>query len=181
MARVPRITKRDELPEEQRPIFDAIAESRGAVGGPFAVLLNSPEVAGRAAHLGTYLRFESALSGVQRELAIITTARERNCALEWGGHVQLARREGVREEAIDAVGKRAPLDALTDEERTIVRYARELLLQHRVSDESFAAAHAMLGDRGVTDLTATVGYYSMLACALNAFEVEPPAGAPPLP
>ncbi|HLZ71600.1 MAG TPA: carboxymuconolactone decarboxylase family protein [Dehalococcoidia bacterium] len=181
MPRVPAITAKEQLPEAQRPIFAAIAESRGAVGGPFPVLLNSPEVAGRVAHLGTYLRFESELSGVQRELAIITTAREWNCALEWGGHVQLARREGVREQAIDAVGRRAPLAGLTDEERLIVGYARELVGTRRVGADTFAAAHKALGDRGVTDLTATIGYYGMLACALNAFEVEPPAGAPPLP
>jgi 4-carboxymuconolactone decarboxylase len=181
MPRVPRITGKDQLPEHQRPIFDAIAESRGAVGGPFPVLLNSPEIAGRVAHLGTYLRFESSLTPVQRELAIITAAREWDCALEWGGHVQLARREGVREEAIDIVGRRAPLDGLTDDERMIVRYARELIGTRRVSAATFAAAHAALGDRGVTDLTGTVGYYGMLACALNAFEVEPPAGAPALP
>jgi 4-carboxymuconolactone decarboxylase len=169
------------VPQDKQHIFDSIAESRGRVGGPFAVLLNSPEVAGRAAHLGSYLRFETALNPRQRELAIITAAREWNCALEWGGHVQLARQEGVREEAIDVVGRKAPADGLTDDERMIVRYARELLHNGRVSNETFAAAYGALGDRGVTDLTATIGYYSMLACALNAFEVEPAPGAPPLP
>ncbi len=181
MPRVPRIAAKAQLPEGQRPIFDAIAVSRGAVGGPFPVLLNSPEVAGRVAHLGTYLRFESALTPVQRELAIIATAREWDYALEWGGHVQLARREGVREQAIDVVGRRAPLDTLADAEQLIVRYVRELIGTRRVSPATFAATHAALGDRGVTDLTATIGYYGMLACALNAFEVEPAAGAPPLP
>ena len=67
------------------------------------------------------------------------------------------------------------------EERTIVRYTRELIETRRVSAETFNAAHALLGDRGVTDLTGTVGYYCMLACALNAFEVEPAPGAPRLP
>jgi 4-carboxymuconolactone decarboxylase len=39
----------------------------------------------------------------------------------------------------------------------------------------------MFGEKGVTELTATMGYYGMLACALNAFEVEPAPDAPRLP
>jgi hypothetical protein len=28
-----------------------------------------------------------------------------------------------------------------------------------------------LGERGLVELTATIGYYAMLACTLNAFDV----------
>ena len=62
-ARVPLISRRDEVAPEHRAAFDAIAESRGRVAGPFSVLLHSPEVAKRAAHLGAYIRFESPLAG----------------------------------------------------------------------------------------------------------------------
>lgn len=181
MARVPEITIREDVPEAKRPIFDAIAESRGRVGGPFAVLLNSPEVAGRAAHLGAYLRFESVLSPVQRELATLTAAREANCDYEWAAHTRLGRQAGVREEAIEAIANRAGLDGLTPEESAIVRYGRELLRAHRVSDETFEAARGRFGDQGVTDLTAMLGYYTMIACALNAFGVEPAPGSARLP
>ncbi|MBI4220622.1 MAG: carboxymuconolactone decarboxylase family protein, partial [Chloroflexi bacterium] len=91
MARIRAITSRDEVAPEHRLIFDSIAGSRGKVDGPFAVLMNSPEVAGRVAHVGTYLRFESKLSPRIRELAIITTARHWNCDLEWVVHVRLAK------------------------------------------------------------------------------------------
>ena len=181
MVRVPQISSRDLLPESERHNFDAIAESRGRVGGPFAVLLNSPDVAGRIAHVGTYLRFETSLAPQQRELAIIATAREWDCALEWGAHVPLARNEGVSEAAIEVVGKREAADGLAAAERLIVQCVRELVRDHRVSHETFETAHGALGDRGVTDLIATVGYYGMLACALNAFEVPPADGAVPLP
>jgi len=38
-----------------------------------------------------------------------------------------------------------------------------------------------LGARGMVELTATVGYYAMIACTLNAFDVEPEPGADLLP
>ena len=181
MPRLPEITDRDQLPEEARHNYDLITARRGRVSGPFAVLLNSPEVAGRLGHLGTYVRFESALSGVDRELAIIATAREFDCPYEWAAHVRLARQEGVREEAIQAVANRNPLDGLPDDEALIVRYCREMFREHRVSDSTFRAAQTRYGDRGVTDLTATMGYYGQIACVLNAFEITPAADAPQLP
>ena len=181
MARVPEITSRDQVQPEKRHIFDEIVESRGRVAGPFATLINSPEVAGRAAHLGSYLRFESTLSAVELELATITASREFNCDYEWGAHVRMGREAGVREEAIDAVGNNGSLDALTEDEALIVGYGRELLRQNKVSDTTFEAAKARFGVQGIMDLTVTMGYYGMLAVAMNAFEVEPPADWPRLP
>ena len=90
MARIRQITAKDEVPADKHDIFDSIATSRGRVSGPFSVLLNSPEVAGRAAHLGAYIRFESTLSPADRELAIITTSREFDCGYEWSAHATLA-------------------------------------------------------------------------------------------
>jgi 4-carboxymuconolactone decarboxylase len=174
MPRLREITSRTELPQDKQHIFDSIAESRGRVWFPFSLLLNSPEVAGRVAHLGSYLRFESVLSPAHREIAILTAARESDCAFEWAAHARLGAEAGVRSEAVDVIGRRGPLSALKDEETLIVGYGRELLRDHRVSEATFEAARARYGDQGVTELTAIMGYYTMLACALNAFQAEPP-------
>jgi 4-carboxymuconolactone decarboxylase len=181
MARIRQITTRDEVSQDKRHIVDAIMGSRGRVSGPFSVLLNSLEIAGRAAHLGAYIRFDSTLSPSQRELAIITAAREFDCEYEWAYHERLARQAGVRDEAIQAVAYRKDPDSLNQEEDMIVSYARDLLRDHRVSDATFKAAHAAFGDQGVTELTATIGYYGMLACALNAFQVQPTPDMAKLP
>ena len=55
----------------------------------------------------------------------------------------------------------------------MVEYSLELLRNHRVSEATFDAALTVFGVQGLIDLTATIGYYSMLAAALNAFEVAP--------
>ena len=62
-----------------------------------------------------------------------------------------------------------------------MRYVRELFADNRVSDESFEALRAIVGDQGIVDLTGLVGYYVLVGFTLNAFEVPPPAGAEPLP
>lgn len=181
MVRIRQITQQQDVAPEHHGIFDSIAASRGRVGGPFAVLLNSPEVAGRAAHLGAYLRFESTIPDADKELAIITAAREFDCEYEWGAHEVLARKAGVREEAISVVANKGDISGLSDSEALIVSYGREILVDHRVSKTTYDAATAKYGEQGVTELTVTFGYYGMLACALNAFEVEPTAEMPKLP
>ena len=181
MPRVPRITQREQVPESAYRNFDAIVASRGRVSGPFSVLMNSPEVCDRIAHTGAYLRFETSLPGNLRELSTITAVREWDCASEWGSHVVLARREGVSEMAIDAVGRKLPSDGLSGDEKVVVDYVRELIRTRKVSQPIFDAAYQALGNQGITDLTATAGYYCLISCAINAFEVPAAEGAEPLP
>lgn len=172
-SRMPFVTDREALPEDQRHSYDLIADSRGGVPGPFGVLLNSPELGGRIGHLGAYVRFEGELADDDRELAILATAREFDCAFEWAAHVPIAREAGVREAAIDAVADEADVADLRDRERLIVRYARHLLRDHAIPDDLFERAKGTFGESGITELTATIGYYAMIACTLNAFEVLP--------
>lgn len=176
MARVPLVASKDDVPAGHAHVWDQIASSRGKVVGPFTVLLHRPELARRTAELGAYVRFESILGAVDRELAIIALARELDCQFEWAYHVLEARKVGVREEAIAAV-REARMDGLTPEEALIVRYVGLLFRRHRVDQATFDALRARLGVDGLVELTATVGYYGMLACTLNAFEVTPEAGA----
>ena len=179
MARIPAVERREDLAPEHRAAYDEIAASRRRVAGPFAMLLHSPEVARRAAHLGAYIRFEATLDGKVRELAVLAAAREMDCRYEWAAHAAEARRAGVREEAIAAIGSRAP--ALSDDERPVVSYVQQLLREHRVDEPTFQALRARFGVQGLVELTATAGYYGMIACVLNAFDVTPPPGADVLP
>ena len=74
MPRLPEVT-RDQLSPDEQAIYDGIAASRGSVRGPFAALMHSPDVAGRAAHVGTYVRFETTVPRLPLELAILVIAR----------------------------------------------------------------------------------------------------------
>ncbi len=179
MPRIPALG-REDISEDARFIYDEIAGSRGEVAGPFPVLLNSPEVAGRLAHLGTYIRFESTLSETVRELIILATAREWDCQYEWTYHEPEARKKGVPDETIRRIRDRQALEGSSSEEATVVRYVQETLREHRVSEDTFKAALERFGAQGVTELTATLGYYSMLACVLNALEMGLDPGMTPL-
>lgn len=171
MARIPLIEKKESLAPEQQPVYDAIAQSRGQVRGPFSALLHSPPVAERTAHLGTYIRFESQLDPKVVELAALAAARELECRHEWAAHVMHAQKAGIRLETIRIIHERKAPAGLELDEALLVSYVQELLRSHRVSEPTFQAVLGRLGVKGLVELTATVGYYAMLACTLNAFEV----------
>jgi len=172
-SRVPFITERDQVPAEHRENYDRIAETRGSVRGPFSVLLNSPDIAGRIAHVGTYVRYESELPGSVREAAILATARAFDCAYEWAAHEPLARDAGVPDSLIESVASRRPLADGSGLESLVVEYGRALFGDNEVPDDLFVAVRERFGPRRTVELTATMGYYGMLACLINAFELEP--------
>ncbi len=172
MTRLPELNHRDLLPEDAHATFDEIIASRGRITPTFGVMLHSPQVARRAAHLGTFVRFESTLETPVRELAALAAAHLCRCSYEWAAHQASARENGVSEAAVMALHTDGPIDALDEAEALIIRYARGILVEHAVDDATFAAARARFGERGVIDLTATLGYYSMIACILNATGVE---------
>lgn len=181
MTRVPSHTSPDGLDPEALAVFEHIKESRGNVIGSFAVLLASPPVAKLIADVGAYMRFESVLAPKVRELAITSALRECDAQFEWGPHEGFAAKAGVSAEAIDAIKHRKPIDGLAPDEAAIIRYARELLTDHKISDETYAAAAGMLDTREITELTGLLGYYAMVSAVLNAFEVPALANMPLLP
>ena len=166
MARIPLITSKDGLVAEQRAVFDSIVESRGRMLRPFEVLLHKPAIASHTGALGATIRFESELAHQDRELLILVTAFEHACDFEWDTHVEVARAAGVSEATIAALREEHP--ELAEPERSLVVFARELCRNSTVSEETFDATHRMLGTSGLVEAATTVGYYTMLAYAMNA-------------
>lgn len=171
MARIATIDKKEDLAEGDQTVYDAIAQSRGVVGGPWRALLHSPELAQRTAHLGSYVRFESTLDHKVIEFAALVAARELDCKHEWAAHVGHGQKAGIAMATIRAVYQKQGVETFPSEEAQIVSFVREMIHSHRVSETTFQAIYGRLGDKGMVELTATIGYYAMLACTLNTFDV----------
>src|SRR5580658_899669 len=176
MARLPHITKKDQVPAKDHAVFDSIVASRGAVQGPFTMFLHAPEVSERVAHLGAYVRFEGSLDMRVRVLAAMTAAREFEAVYVWGAQTGGARRLGVPETTIAAIRENHSR-GIPPEDAQIVEVTRQLLRRHRVDDAAANALRARFGDDGFIQLTGAIGYYSMLSMTVNACELEAAPGA----
>ena len=176
MARLPSITSKDQVAAKDRDTFDAIVASRGAVQGPFTMFLHSPEVAGRVADLGAYVRFEGSLDMKVRVLAAMTVAREFEAMYVWGAQTGGAQKLGVPEEAIAAIRDNHSR-GVRPEDAQIIDFTRQLLRRHRVDDATFKAMQSRFGNDELVQLTTAIGYYTLLSMTVNACELEPAAGA----
>jgi 4-carboxymuconolactone decarboxylase len=61
------------------------------------------------------------------------------------------------------------------------QFSAEIMRDHFVSDETFAAALGEFGEAGLVDLIGSLGNYSMLAMLLNACQVDLQPVEPPFP
>jgi 4-carboxymuconolactone decarboxylase len=176
MARLTPITAKEQVAPQHHAVVDGITASRGALQGPFTMFLHSPELAGRVAHLGAYVRFEGSLDMRVRVLAAMVVARELDAVYVWGAQTGGARRLGVPESTITAIREKHSR-GVAPEDAQIIDFTRKLMRDHRVDDGAVKALRARFGDDAFIQLTGAIGYYSMLAMTVNACELEAAPGA----
>jgi 4-carboxymuconolactone decarboxylase len=169
-----------EMDTEQRRVHDKIVSGpRGRIQGPLRAALYNAELADRWQALGELLRYRTRLTRRQSELAILLTGRACQSPFEWYAHRQEAEKAGIESAVIDALLAREHPQGLDADDDAIVRFAAELNRFNSVSDATYAVALQRLGAQTVVELTALVGYYTMVAMTLNAHEIPLPAGVEP--
>ena len=179
---MPRLTAidREALPVGERRFHDAVkAIRRRPVSGPFIVLMNSsPDLAARFAHLGHYFHSrgqadESILPLRARAFVALIGSRALDVPYEWAAWVGWALEAGVPQETADAIREGRAAPNLTAEEALVADFCTQLASgSHRVSNATFNAALAHFGTQGLLELVVTLGYFTMIALPLNAFEIE---------
>ena len=178
--RMPPMTEAQMTPE-QRAAVEVFKEARNTdrVGGPFMVLLRSPEMMNRARNVGDYVRFRSALPPRLSEFVILLTARHWTQNYEWNAHAAIAEREGLDAAIIEAVADGRRPTAMADDEAAVYDFCMELLRNHGVSDPTYARMVSHLGEKGVIDAIGITGYYQLLAMVMNTARTPLPDGVEP--
>jgi 4-carboxymuconolactone decarboxylase len=142
MPRLAPITGKSDVPAEHHAVVDAVVKVFGGVRGPFSMLLHSPKLAERVLGLVGFFRDESVVEAKLRSIAILTAVREREAAYVWAAQVAAARRNGLRDEAIDLIRAQGDPGMLSAEEREIVTYVRQLMRTNRADQAAFDALEA---------------------------------------
>lgn len=168
----------EDMTPAQRQVYEQIVSGpRGTLVGPLRAALLNPTLADRWQRLGQVLRFETSLPTALNELAILVTARRWNSDLEWAIHIRDAGRAGL-EPAYGAAIRdcRAPDFGDDAPAREVYEFARQIVQNGQVDDAAYADIVARWDEVGAVELTAVVGYYSMVAMTLNAHRIPLPEG-----
>lgn len=170
------LPKREELDALGQGLYDATLDPKGGtirgLKGPSGIQLHSPALSQYARPLNRYLRYQAGFTGRERELAILTTARECDSQFEWAAHEHEARREGIAPQIIEIVKHRRDTAGLDEADAIIIDLGREIFGARKVEPQTFARALRQFGRRKLVDLVSLMGNYAGTAALLTAFDMQ---------
>lgn len=161
---------------EQRAIHESILETRGNVDGPFLAWLHSPGLAGPAQQLGAFCRYSTRLTTLESELLILMVAAHFRCVGEQQIHEPIAIQAGVAQQAVLTLREGGWADLAPPRLAMLQTLTRQLLADNRIDDATFEAALQALRTQTLVEVVGIIGYYSLVAMTLNAFEMRLPLG-----
>jgi len=177
--RFPKLTPDEMTPAQREVAAEITAGPRGEVRGPFIALLHNPQLAGHIQRLGEHLRWKGKLPPKLKELAVLVTARRWSCQHEWVMHSKLALEGGLAHGIVDAIAANRDPENLSEEEKAVYTFCREVHATGRAGDAAFAAIEKRFGLDGALELIALNGYYTLMAMVLNTAGLPLPGGAQP--
>ena len=172
-------------PEQKRYVTGILSGPRGDISGPLSVMLVSPDLGDVTQRAMAFARFSgrdgySSVTPKYSELGILMVARLWTSEYVWNAHNRYAMNVGLPADVVEAIrlGKR-PANMEKDVE-AIYNFANEFLTTRKVSDATFQAARTVLGgDRGVVDLTGTMGLYQISSMLVVLDQTPLAEGAKP--
>ncbi|MBT3369314.1 MAG: carboxymuconolactone decarboxylase family protein [Rhodospirillaceae bacterium] len=166
MARIPYLDV-DDLAEDDKELLKRPINLHRA-------LVNSPGAARNFGHVGSYIRFGSKLDPRLRELAILQVGYLARSDYEYSHHIKIGRDFGVSDDDIrdmitETEGRNSGLPAL---DRAVLRAAREMTEEMKISDITFAKLESHLSSELLVDLTMVIAFYNAVVRMLGTLEID---------
>src|ERR687893_339230 len=177
MARIELTPEAERTPEERAVCEEAASGLRGRIPAPMIAWIRNPELGRRGQRLGELLRYQTTLEPRLSELAILVCARHWTSHYEWTAHKREGLKAGLDPEGVAAIAARRKPGLRDAQEQAVHDAASTLLATGRLPAALHARATGVLGERGLVELVGILGYYSLVALTLNAFEIGLPDAA----
>jgi 4-carboxymuconolactone decarboxylase len=185
MSRLHRPTP-EELTVEQLPLYLTLTSGRRSTGdqptpltdadgrleGPFNAMLLNPTIGDALQHLGEAIRFGGRLPARSREIAILAVAAHHACDFEQRAHEPLGAAAGLTAAELGAIATGADLTLRDPRESVVLNTTRTLLETGTLDADAYDTAVQVLGEGRLFELTTLIGYYSLLAMQMSAFDVH---------
>lgn len=162
---------------ELRPLARFVAAVAGRVtdSGPpniFTTLGQHPRLFRAWLRYSAHLMPFGKLPRRDTELVILRVAWRCCSAYEWNQHVPIALRVGLSPEAVTGVADGPASADFTPRQRALLAVSDELVAGRTLSDATWSAVQATLGDREVIELCLLIGHYQGLASAIGGLGIR---------
>ena len=179
MGRLPDLDEA-KLSSDQRRIYDEIKRMRGRVRGPFAVWLRNAELGECTLRLQDMFASRVTLERRLVQLMILVAARSATAQYAWFIHEPHALNHGIAPDIVEAIRTRRTPDFTREDERVVYDITLELSVTRSLSEANYQRGMALFGEQAMVELVSAIGFYSMVAMTLNAFEIAVPGDKKPL-
>jgi 4-carboxymuconolactone decarboxylase len=181
----------DDMSPEQRAVYDLFASGRrtaasssfslvdtsGRLQGPPAAWVLHPPLGRALERLGAAIRYELTLPARTREMVILMVGHHHGSPFEVYAHTSAGADAGLSADDLDALAAGRPPDLRTGEERVAHEVTRRILGTGTLDGGTYAEAAAALTVERLFELVTLIGYYTMVAIQLAAFDLLPPGEA----
>ena len=139
---------------------------------PLDTLARHPDLARAYLTFSRHLLYGSTLSPRVRELVVLRTSVICGSSFEREQHEIIARREGVDDSDISRTVEGPDASGWSDDDAALMRAVDGLLADWTIDDATWDRLAASFDVHQLMDLVFTVGGYSSLAMAFNAFRTH---------
>jgi alkylhydroperoxidase family enzyme len=115
---------------------------------------------------------DGVLSPELREIVILRVGHRRESVYEVTNHERAARVVGMSPERIKALAPGGDLNLFTEDERKVIQFVDQVVLDGRPDDATFSAVNAMMNAAEIIELTIVIGVYTMVSQICATFDVE---------
>ena len=124
--------------------------------------------------------FEGGLSRRNVEIAVLRMGWNCQAVYEFGQHTVIGTSAGITDQEIERLMTEG-VDGWSTNDAALVTATDELVLEHCLSDASWAALNRVWSTQQVLDLIFAVGQYTLVSTALRSLGVQLDEGAPGWP
>jgi alkylhydroperoxidase family enzyme len=167
------------LPPHERDERQAeLVRYAGNEYGIYTTLVRHPDLFADWMVLGRRLLRLSSLEPRDREVLILRTAYRCRARYEWSHHDVIGRRAGLTDADLTVLSTDAVGPDVDKATALLIRAADELVGDHVLSDDTWAALSEAYSQNQVIEICMLVGGYGMLAGVLNSLGVQIEDGYP---
>jgi len=180
MRAMPRVPLADFEPALRK----RLEELWGKPPNLYKALGNHPQLTAAWTEFSKTLRYDTRTPRALRELVILRGAQLMKSEYEWAQHLSMARKAGVPEEQIAALGDWKDSARFSEKEKAALRIAEAVTKGH-VADEDYEHAMRHFDHHDYVELAIVAAFYAMVGRMLDAMgvQLEPDLRgySPPLP
>lgn len=171
-----------QLSASDLAIYDRMAARRKAqgagFGGPYAALMNHPQLCEKIEDLGYYLKFQGHLPREIYQFLVLGVAKYTGVAFEWIDHIEHAKAAGVPSTVVSALQSEGiSHDAFPEPYGLIAQVLTATLAWKNVPQPLQDQCIQKYGVEGFVELVVLSGFYQMFSAINQGFAVALPAGA----